>query len=315
MPRTNPPKRSNATTKHSDIDNKRPRISDETGTTRSNEMVGSSSIVVPMLSPSGIETGINKENFVPIQATPPEFSLASPESPQRYQTQDEIDSSSGSDSDATTIFDPDGVKSGLPGLDSEDSEGSSWEEDDDDLNMILSKGVYADLTLGIIRSTGLCFPVDMVARLETIRLGVSNRGMLEVQSPTIELPSSRRAYVIIHAWEPTHCHGKSRAGEYKIIGAALSQDKANVEAMGYFYLKNPNHLRPSTRALRNCYQAPFTEVEDYHDTNDFGEFFEASGTRNCSAWGISERGCLALLAIHGLSGLDMVYVEEKELFV
>ncbi|OTA77395.1 hypothetical protein M434DRAFT_402348 [Hypoxylon sp. CO27-5] len=304
MPRTNPPKRSNAATKYSDMDNKRLQISDE--------MVGSSSIVVPMLSQPGIETGINKKYMLP---TFPEYSLESPESSQQYQAQDEIDSGSGSDSDATMIFDPDGVKSRLPSLESEDSERSSWEEDDDDLSTILSRGVYDVLTLRIKRKTGCCFPTNMVARLETIRQGVSNRGILEVQSPTIEPPPSRRAYVIVHVWEPTHRLGKSRARDYKIVGAALSQDKANLGAMGYFYPKNPNHLCPSTRSLQNCYQAPFTEIENYHNTKDFGEFFEASGTRNCSAWGINERGCLALLAIHGLSGLDMVYVEEKKLFV
>ncbi|KAI0149907.1 hypothetical protein F4776DRAFT_603761 [Hypoxylon sp. NC0597] len=301
---TNLNKRYYAAVQDSDIDNKRLRFNDGAGATISNEMVGSSSTAVPIFSQPGIETGINNENWAPIQATPLKYGLASPESPQRHQTQGDIDN--GSDSDATTVINLDGVESGMHDL---EFEGLGWEEDDDFSDIIVAEGVYADLARGIRERTGRCFPMDMLDELEAIRLRVSHQ---ETQSSTFNPPSSHKAYVIIHAWEPTHCHSKSRARDYEVVSMALSQDKANAEAMGYFYLKNPNHLRPSTASQQNCYQSQIMEVRNYHDINDFEEFFETSGTRNCSAWGIKD-GCLALLAIHGLSGLDMVYVEEAKL--
>ncbi|KAI1408965.1 hypothetical protein F5Y13DRAFT_193794 [Hypoxylon sp. FL1857] len=314
MSQTNLSKRSNVDTDHSSVGNKRLRVDDEVLTAGSNESVARSSIVVPIFSQPGVESGVSQDISMLTPAGLPEFLPPSPESPQPHQLQGDTDIDS--DSDTTTILAPDDFESSLPDLEFGDGGVSSSEEDNDDFNMMISEGVYADLLRAIRQRTGYCYPVAMVVKLETNRLRVLNQSPLQTPS-ALAAPLSRKAYIIMHAWDPECCYSKTRVREYEIVGTALSQEKANVEAMAYFYLKNPRYLCRSevvARDLQNAWKAPFLEVKKYNNADCFEEFCKEFGTKDCSAWGIDEAGCLGLLANHGLSSFDMVYVEEKELF-
>ncbi|KAI0837513.1 hypothetical protein F5Y06DRAFT_270617 [Hypoxylon sp. FL0890] len=55
------------------------------------------------------------------------------------------------------------------------------------------------------------------------------------------------------------------------------------------------------------------EIENYTGSDCSAEFCEEYGTRDCSAWGIAEAGCLGLLVNHGLSSFETIYVHGIQL--
>ncbi|KAI1137110.1 hypothetical protein F5Y05DRAFT_388090 [Hypoxylon sp. FL0543] len=315
MQRTKPIKRPIAVTQYGDAENKRLRVDNEAVTARSNGSVASSSFGIPVFSQPGIESGIDDENWVLTQAGGSKFSLASTQSPQHPHMKGESNGDSDSDSD-TAVFTPSDFEASLPDTESEESAGPSSTVDNDDLNMVTSEAIYHELLSQIQQRMGYCFPEAMVAKLETNRLRASNQPALQSSSGNA-LSHRRKAYVIMHLWEAEYSSGEGRVRQYEVIGMALSREKANVEAMAYFYLKDPRYLCRSgvvTRKPHNDLGSLFMEVKEYSHASCLEKFCEKFGTKDCSAWGIDGAGCLGLLANHGLSGFETVYVEEEELF-
>ncbi|KAI1205375.1 uncharacterized protein F4807DRAFT_443085 [Annulohypoxylon truncatum] len=300
-----------------DMINKRPRISEEAMATGPNKSTVSPSRVGLELPRVHIENESNKGNLAPIKVETLEPSLKPPVPLlQRLQIH-EWDN----DEDNITVVDTDTSEltwsdCGSEYRSRESSLGEKDDDNDDDMYMVIHDGPYADSIRELRRKEKSRFPVALVVKLETNRLRkLSNPGVRN--SPSTIVPPSR-GFVIMHVSDPlTSPTGAVHERERAVVGIAQSLEKANIEAMSYFCHHHHGHmcgLDVIGNSRQNRVKSPFMEVKEYSGIQSFEAFHHASGTRDCSAWGVDPTGCLGLLAVHGMKCFSMVYVKETYWF-